>query len=467
MDEDCDGKVDEESGGCFCGDGKLTEAIGEECDDGGTDDGDDCSPTCKEQRVLQVAAGGYFTCARLSDGTVKCWGANGNGQLGLGNVEDHGTVAEKMGNDLPAVDLGPGQIAIDIAAGYEHACALLAGGAVKCWGWNKAGQLGLGDTANRGDAPGEMGEALLAVELGSNTSATAIAVGGHHTCALLTGGVVKCWGLNLYGQLGLGDTSNRGDTPEGMGDALLSVNLGASAIAITAGVAHTCALLTGGTVKCWGYNGFGQLGLGDTTNRGNAPNQMGNALSPVNLGLAQSAKAIVAGISHTCAVLAEGAVKCWGKNEYGQLGLGHMLSHGGAPEQMGDDLPPIDLGNEKAKAIAAGADHTCAFLSNNAVKCWGYSSFGELGLGKTENRGDEPDEMGNDLLAVDLGLGQSTTAITTGYRHACALLSTGALKCWGRNDFGELGLGGTQHRGDNPGEMGDALPTVKLFSDLW
>jgi alpha-tubulin suppressor-like RCC1 family protein len=190
-----------------------------------------------------------------------------------------------MGDNLPAVDLGTGKTASAIATGNEHACALLNDGSVKCWGHNDSGQLGLGDTSYRGDGPNEMGDNLPAVDLGTGKTASAIVAGGYHTCALLNDGTVKCWGFNIYGQLGLGDTSYRGDGPNEMWDNLPAINLGTgtTASAIVAGLYHTCALLNDDSVKCWGYNGHGQLGLGDNMYRGDQPNEMGDNLPAVKL----------------------------------------------------------------------------------------------------------------------------------------------------------------------------------------
>ena len=166
-----------------------------------------------------------------------------------------------------------------VEAGYQHTCVLDVG-AVKCWGENFNGQLGVGDTNDRGDNPGEMGTALLAVDLGAGVTATAVTAGGYHSCALLSTGAVKCWGSNLYGQLGLGDTNSRGDGPNEMGDALPAVDLGVgvTATAISVGTYHSCALLSSGAVKCWGANDRGQLGVGDTDPRGNGVGAMGDAL---------------------------------------------------------------------------------------------------------------------------------------------------------------------------------------------
>ncbi|KAJ1490359.1 hypothetical protein T484DRAFT_1935230, partial [Baffinella frigidus] len=220
-----------------------------------------------------------FCCfSPQNDTTVKCWGWNINGQLGQGDTSTRGDGANEMGTNLPSVDLGPGRTAVAVAAGPHTSCALLDDATLKCWGYNGAGNLGLGDTSNRGDDANEMGANLPAVDLGSGRTAVAIGVGSRHTCALLDDATIKCWGHNDCGQLGLGDTKNRGDDANEMGTNLASVDLGAgrTAVAVSAGNKHTCALLDDATVKCWGWNIYGQLGLGHTENQGVNANEMGD-----------------------------------------------------------------------------------------------------------------------------------------------------------------------------------------------
>ena len=180
----------------------------------------------------------------------KCWGQNDYGQLGLGDTANRGDDANEMGANLPSVDLGAGWMVVEVAAGHSNTCALLANGeaqAVKCWGYNRHGRLGLGDKNNRGSGGGEMGDSLPAVQLGTNRSAVALKIGGLHSCVLLDDASVKCWGHN-YGRLGLGDREHRGDDAGEMGDSLPAVDLGPgrTAVQLTAGSDHTCALLNDG-----------------------------------------------------------------------------------------------------------------------------------------------------------------------------------------------------------------------------
>jgi alpha-tubulin suppressor-like RCC1 family protein len=417
------------------------------------------------ERFRALTAGAAHTCALRSDGAVRCWGGNIFGRLGLGDAANRGDDPGEMGAALPTVNLGPGRTATAIAAGAAHTCAILDTGQVKCWGYDFYGQLGIGATDHRGDDPGEMGAALPTVDLGTGRTATAIAAGLRHTCAILDTDQVKCWGNNNAGQLGLGDTTDRGDGPSEMGDALPAVPLGTgrTATAITAGDLHTCALLDNGQLKCWGDGGNGRLGLGDDVTRGDGPGEMGDALPAVPLGTGRTATAVTAGSAHTCALLDNAQVKCWGANGSGQLGQGDTFDYGSGPLTVGDFLSPVSLGSGRtATAVTADFAHTCALLDDQTVKCWGENGSGQLGQGDPDDRGDQSGEMGDALDPIADGNGRTAIAVTTSGQHTCALLDNSRLKCWGGNFAGRLGLGDVNDRGNDPGEMGDALPAVDL-----
>ncbi|KAJ1471842.1 regulator of chromosome condensation 1/beta-lactamase-inhibitor protein II [Baffinella frigidus] len=235
-----------------------------------------------------------------------------------------------------------------------------------------------------------------------------------------------------------------------MGANLPAVDLGSArpATAITAGRLHTCALLDDGSIKCWGYSEQGQLGYEDNSDRGDGINEMGANLSAVDLGSARPATAIAAGRLHTCAVLDDGSVKCWGSN-YGELGYGDTSYRGDHSTEMGAKLPAVDLGsNRSAVVITAGSHHTCAVLDDGSVKCWGKNEYGQLGYGDTSSRGNGIDEMGDNLPAVDLGSGISAVAVYAFELRTCAVLDDGSVKCWGKNEYGQLGYGDTSNRGD-------------------
>jgi alpha-tubulin suppressor-like RCC1 family protein len=426
--------------------------------------GNEGGNTLATVRAIFMSAAGSHTCVLLNNNALKCWGANNKGQLGLGDTQNRGDAPNEMGDSLPAIDLGANRTVVLTAAGHAHTCALFDDGSVKCWGDNAYGELGLGNTANRGDDPGEMGDHLPAVDLGAGRTAVALAAGFDHTCALLDNGLVKCWGWNYYGQLGQGDTASLGVNPGEMGDNLPAIDLGAgrTAVSIVAGDLHSCAILDNGFVKCWGANAYGRLGQGDQVNRGDDPGEMGDNLPAIDLGAGRTAVKLAAGWGHTCALLDNGAVKCWGFNLFGQLGQGDTAPRGDDPGEMGDNLLAVDLGtNRTAVAIAAGIYHSCARLDDSTVKCWGYNFSGQLGQGDVVDRGDGPGEMGNNLPAIDLG-NSKTVWIAAGTAHTCVLLNSHTAKCWGINFSGQLGQGDVEDRGDNPGEMGKNLPPIDL-----
>jgi alpha-tubulin suppressor-like RCC1 family protein len=195
---------------------------------------------------------------------------------------------------------------------------------------------------------------------------------------------------------------------------------------------------------------------------------MGDTLPTVDLGTGEAAVGIVAGSIHTCARLTGGRLKCWGFNGYGQLGLNHTQNIGDGPNEMGNALPLVDLGTGKLAAdVVAGGYHACALLTDSSVKCWGRNNYGQLGLGDTLSRGDTPNEMGNNLPALNLGTGKTAAMITAGAEHACARLNDGSAKCWGYNLEGQLGQGHTSPMGDWWSEVGNGLVTTKLFSAAW
>jgi alpha-tubulin suppressor-like RCC1 family protein len=295
-----------------------------------------------------------------------------------------------------------------LSLGYYHACALLDNNSVKCWGDNTNGRLGLGDTNDRGDNPNEMGDNLPAVDLGAGRTAKYVIAGGEHTCAHLDNDTVKCWGLNRDGQLGQGDTNDRGDALGEMGNTLPVVDLGAGRTVkqLSAGQAHTCALLDNSSIKCWGDNGSGQLGQGDTNARGNALGEMGNTLTAVDLGAGRTAKWVLATGENTCAMLDNNTVKCWGYNFEGQLGLGDKNNRGGNAGEMGDALPGINFGVGRTVVQMTGGDyHLCAALDNNTIKCWGEGSY-SLGQGNQNDVGkSNANEIANLAPIVLTGVG--------------------------------------------------------------
>ncbi|KAG2444343.1 hypothetical protein HXX76_001099 [Chlamydomonas incerta] len=339
-----------------------------------------------------------------------------------------------------------------LATGISTTCVRLNTGKVKCWGQNDNGQAGNSNTANKiGDTSGEMGSSLAVVDLGSSYKALSVGVGHAHGCALLQGGSVKCWSAAATaGQLGLGATTN---TMAAMGDSLTAVSLGAGRTARGISVAHygTCALLDDYSVKCWGSGGYGQNGVGSTSDLNTPP------ATAVNLGTGRLARQLAKGDQHVCVILDTGFIKCWGRNNYGQLGLGDTTDRGGVSADMGDNLPVVDLGwANRASHMCAGVSHTCAVISssrsesNGRVKCWGLNTDKQLGFSDTTNRGDGAGAMGESLGYVELGTGAVAVQVACGFAHS-----------WGSGWDGELGNGDRDARA---GSLGDSLPTAQLGS---
>ncbi len=411
------------------------------------------------RRVEALTCADDMTCVLLAGGLAKCWGFNGaQGQLGIGATDSRGDGPGEMGDALPAVDVGTGRAVLSLSTQDSHVCAVLDNAAVKCWGLNN-GQLGLGNGANHGAFPATMGDGLPAVDLGSGRTARDVSVGGRHSCAVLDNGALKCWGDGTDGQLGFVEGVNdvRGDEANEMGNFLPTVDFGTSGEVggVALGTEHSCAIIPAG-LKCFGAGSSGRLGLGTGNNlhdpSGTAPIALGAGRSPIH---------VATGLDHTCAVLDDGSVKCWGAAAAGQLGLGDTSSRGDNAGEMGDVLPAVALGTSvSAIAVAAGQEMTCALLAGGGVKCWGDNSAGQLGLGDTVRRGDNAGEMGDLLPFVALGTGATATSICAGGRHACAIVAGGRVKCWGEGIT--LGAGDLENRGDEPNEMGDALPFVDL-----
>jgi alpha-tubulin suppressor-like RCC1 family protein len=346
--------------------------------------------------VVAVTGGGHHTCALLTEGTVECWGANGNRQLGNGSPVSGPSFAP-----VPVADITN---AVDISAGFIHTCAALVNGTVKCWGTGDAGQLG------NGSLDGSSRPVLVS----GITDAVAVSAGKFHTCAVLASGSVKCWGDNHWGELGNGTTTDS-STP-------VSVSGLTNAIAVAGGGSHTCALIADNTGQCWGLGDFYELGNGSLT----------TSSTPVPVLGLTNGMGLFAGGLHACVRLADSTLDCWGYNATGQLGNGTTTTPPG--------LVAIS-GITDAVAVTAGADHSCAVLASGQVDCWGYNGtpnddldpnrWGQLGNGTTTDS--------HTPVAVS-GIATAST-VAAGDDHTCAVLDDGTLRCWGYGQDGQLGNG--------------------------
>lgn len=374
-----------------------------------------------------IAAGDAHACALLADTTVVCWGNNSAGELGNGTETASATPVAVKG--LTGVTA--------LAAASDDSCALLAGGTVKCWGDNSFGSLG---TAGRTPIPMDV------------SGVTAISANSQ-TCVVAQGGALECWGGNEYGQVGNGTIGN--GMFANVGTVIPEFVMGLTgATAITAGTSHTCALLTGGTVDCWGDNGAGELGTGTS---GVAPVtlpvavpglsgvtaiaagkgftcaflaggavecwgaiswggiSMTKALAPTMVPGLAGATAIAAGKNGSvCVLFSAGTVTCSG-----------IIA-------ASSTLVPVP-GLTGVTAIAMGTEHACALISDGTVSCWGVNSVGQLGYGKTTDAVTS--------TPVKAAYVKGAVGVAAGGFHSCAALMDGTARCWGDNSNGELGDG--------------------------
>jgi alpha-tubulin suppressor-like RCC1 family protein len=346
--------------------------------------------TASATTATAISAGGLHGCAVTNLGAAECWGDNENGQLGDGTTTNTTTpvAVSELNSHITA-----------LSAGEFESCALTSEGEAECWGFNGDGQLGDGTTTSTT-------EPVAVSDLGAGVKE--ISTGGFHTCAVTSAGAARCWGSGEAGALGDGTTTNT-TTP------VTVSGLSSGVTAISAGEFDTCALTSAGAVKCWGDDENGQLGNGTT----------GFTTTPVSvIGLGSGVIAISAGHVHNCALTSAGAARCWGSNDHGQLG-------DGTTTDASEPVSVVGL-SSGVTAISAGNAHTCALTSAGAAKCWGDDEFGQLGDDSLTNT-TEP-------VAVT-GLSSGVTAISAGLWDTCAVTSIGAAKCWGDGEVGALGDG--------------------------
>jgi len=425
------------------------------------------------QNVASISAGGSQSCAVLSNGTARCWGANSHGQLGTGDQVEYHIPTRVKGADgdeelanVAKLEIGQGldrQTTFSNPGNLQElntanrTCALLNDGQVSCWGDNYHGQLGNGSLTNSNrPAP-----------VSNLDNVTELAMSRAGACAISQDSRVRCWGINANGMLGRNEigAGSRPTIVEGISDAS-AITSGGIGLAKTA--SFSCALSKEGLASCWGHNNKGQLGTGSsddsweptpigltkvTSLSSGGTHSCAVSLSKVYCwGLNDKAQigdynadyknspqlisglpeinSVSSGLSHNCAVAAEGDIYCWGNNSSWQTS-----STSTSPLTF-----PIKVQNLPGKAteVSAGAGHTCALLESGDVYCWGSNFAGELGV---ENNifalaSSSP-------IKVSLPVGVTATEVTAGVSHSCAVTNDGSTFCWGGNSNGQLGNGST------------------------
>jgi len=367
-----------------------------------------------------LSAGVDHMCVLVGCGAVRCWGVEKLGSLGYGLDEDVGD--DEVPSSLPPLVWD--RAALQVDAGWMHTCALLEDGRIACWGRGDMGSLGSGFTDILGDD--ELATSVPPISLGS--PAVQVVAGGLHTCAILDNGSVYCWGAGEYGLLGSGNTENIGD--DEAPDASGPVALGGKAVQLSSTYLHTCVVLEGGDVRCWGSGEGGALGHVSDEDIGD--DELPDSIGPVDVGA--PVVQVTAGLGHTCALTVGGEVRCWGNNDWGQLGYGHT-------NPIGDDEPPSAAGSVSlggvATQVAAGKYSTCALLEGGAVRCWGDNEYGQLGQGNRERIGD--DELPTAVLPLNLG-GAALQIVAGGGGQMCAWMEGGHVLCWGLGSgYGNIG----------------------------
>jgi alpha-tubulin suppressor-like RCC1 family protein len=339
-----------------------------------------------------------------------------------------------------------------LAVGSGHSCLLRESGALRCWGQSTAGQLGYGDR----DAIGDDETPASKGDVPLGVDVVQVAAGGIHTCVLDSNGAVRCWGENAFGQLGQGHRGTVGDRPGSLPSSAPNVSLGGQALEIVLGGWHTCARLDTGAVRCWGRNDSGQLGYGHTMPVADGTNGLVSPAVAGDVPLGGRAIALGAGASHTCAVLESHEVYCWGDNSTGQLGypLAVNVGDGNATAPTPQSAGPIGLEEEDFVAVVGGFGHTCVRTAQGSVRCWGDARLGQLGNGSDQQIGGASGRPIAEASVVQLG-GMNAAEISSFIDHTCARSPLGRVRCWGVGEFGQLGYDATTNVGDGTGDDPD------------
>lgn len=415
----------------------LVRADGSTCEDAPAPDGlGVVSGACGGgscRRLPRLALGGFHGCVIRDDDTVRCWGRNAEGQLGLGHTTD-------VGNGFGGIDVrdaGPVDVppVTTLALGMVASCAI-SGGALRCWGDGFYGTLGQGDLADLGGDPTTVPSAIPPVQLGPSFVPRTVAIAQEGACAVSDTGRVKCWGTKATGYPGLLEVGvPAAPTIAEVGFVELGSPLDPFFVdELVRGDNHVC-VRSGGRVKCWGYGPLIASGdfswIGDDEPPSSAP----------ILNDGWEASSLAAGSGHTCALTGAGKIYCWGRNGQGQLCAGSTTEVDGV-------IGPIPFSSElRPTKVVNGGQHSCALFTDGMVRCWGGNMHGELG------RGDDVTPIASAADVVPVALGGPVHDVAAGLDHTCAVMRDGAVRCWGSGEFGSLGIDATEHVGDEAGDM--------------
>lgn len=351
-------------------------------------------------RQKSIDSGWFHTCITLESGLAACWGNNAYGQIGDGS-----NAMRNLAEPTPVVELSG---ITKIVAGARHSCALLETGNIRCWGEGKLGQLGRGPDLAGTYIPKD----VIGVERVIDLDA-----GYYFNCALLESGQISCWGSDAEGQLGNNLLPNDPRNPPTLVEDI------DNATAIVTGGKHACARLEDSTAKCWGWNSYGQIGSGK-------PDAANRSTPDVVVGL-DGIEKLAAGLHNTCAILEDGTLWCWGYDGSGTLG-------DGSPEKNDSAFVPVQVpGIADVRDVSVGEYHVCALLPEGQIRCWGQDDWGQVGDAANTpiTYFESPTEVLPGFAAAELALGSF---------HSCARGVSGEIACWGHNEFGSVGSGSTE-----------------------
>jgi len=358
-----------------------------------------------------ISAGFCHICALNTTGSAFCWGYNGEGSCEYGEIGYGGLgIGNTTNMNTPQLVLG-GNNFNSISAGWYYTCALNTTGSAYCWGDNIYGQLGIGNTTSMYTPQSVLGgNTFTLISSGTNHH--------QHTCAINTTGSAFCWGENLNGQLGIGNTTQM-NAPQRVlgGDNFSSISCASS---------NTCAINTTGSAYCWGRGDFGGVGIGNTTTMHTPQLVVGNL----------NFTSIISGEHHSCGLNGSGSAFCWGENIFGELGIGNVTNYMYTPQLV--------LGGYNFTSISSHAYHVCGITINKEVYCWGYNVYGQLGTGFSEA-----------LYPKPIVREYNFSLISAGKLRTCALESAGNIYCWGDNSYGGLGIGNTTNMNTPQLVLGD------------
>ena len=366
-----------------------------------------------------------YTCVVMDNNQMKCWGSNYGGFLGnsAGGWTSENEYTPVSVNDVDATSCCLSDV-IETSPDGRHTGALTSTGNIWAWGEDYSGQIGhghisCGNVCNQPHGPSVMP---------GSRNFTSVATGIWHTCGITEPDMaVWCWGHNTDGQLGTGDDSNRNAPTE------ITLPQGRHPVSLNTGFASTCVILDNGTGMCWGANDHGHLGDG-TYNGRNEPTPI--SILPEN----RSLIAMDLGAGHTCGILDDGMVNCWGNSTFcngdwescANTTTGGRLGDGTESSSTYPRAVALPAGRT-AISIDAGVDHTCAILDDSSAVCWGLNEQGQLGDGTTTNS--------TTPVNVSMPPGLGVAEISAGSKHTCAVATNGSVYCWGYHGDGALGIG--------------------------